>query len=182
MTYTRIVLALLMLTPQAVPETVEQPPVAAASYQAPTAGITVAGDDAELERVETATAVFATLGMPLPDLEVRFWDTTANCDGHEGLFRPSNVLWTIDVCSHRAYVVPHELAHAWERATLTDTDRQTYMETQGFDIWHDLTIDPADQAIENVALVIQQVISYGGPTGRTNIDTPYQLLTGLATN
>ena len=145
-------------------------------------GITVVGDDAQRERVDNATAMFATFGMSLPDLEVRFWADNTNCDGHSGLFQPSNRPWTIEICSELASTVPHELSHAWERATLTDTDRQIYMKIRGFDVWQDLTIDRAHQAIENVALVIQQTISHGGPTGRPNIDTPFELLTSLTTN
>jgi hypothetical protein len=37
-----------------------------------------------------------------------------------------------------AMIIPHELSHAWERATLTDADRHTYMEARGFDVWQDL--------------------------------------------
>ena len=182
MTPTRIVLALLIMTPQAVSEAIEQPPAAVATHQAPVAEIIVTGDDAERQRVANATAVFATLGMPLPDLEIRFWDDTANCDGREGLFRPSSLPWIIEICSERAYVVPHELGHAWERATLTDSDRQTYMETRGFEVWHDPSIDPSLQAIENLAVIIQQIISHGGPTGRPNIDIPFDLVTKLTAN
>lgn len=182
MTPTRIVLALLIMTSQVVSQPTEQPAAAVSTHQAPVAEIIVTGDDTQRQRVETATAVFATLGMPLPNLEIRFWNTTANCDDYEGLFRPSSLPWTIEICSDLAYIVPHELGHAWERANLTDTDRQTYMETQGFDVWQDPSIDPRLQAIENIALVIQQVISRGGPTGRPNIDIPFDLVANLATN
>lgn len=182
MTYTRIVLALLMLTPQVASQPVEQLPAAVATYHAPMAGITVVGGDAERERVENAVAVFATFGMSLPNLEIRFWDDRAKCNGYLGWFSPSSLPWTIEICSEMAMIIPHELSHAWERATLTDADRHTYMEARGFDVWQDLALDPNLTAMENVALVVQQVISKGGPTGRTDIDPPFDLLTTLATN
>ncbi len=182
MTYARIVLAFLILTPQVASQPAEQLPAAVATYHAPMAGITVLGSDAERERVETATAVFATLGMSLPNLEIRFWDDNVKCNGYLGWFSPSSLPWTIDICSETAMIIPHELSHAWERATLTDADRHTYMEARGFDVWQDPALDPNLTAIENVALVVQQVISKGGPTGRTNIDIPFDLLTKLATN
>ena len=194
MTYTRIVLALVMLTSPITSQPVDATGPPALSHLAPAdrlsppdqtdirSPITVVGDDAQRQRVDNATAMFATFEMSLPDLNIRFWADSTNCDGHDGLFRPSNQPWTIEICSELASVVPHELSHAWERATLTNTDRQTYMKIRGFDVWQDLTIDRADQAIENVALVIQQTISHGGPTGRPNIDTPFDLLTNLTTN
>jgi hypothetical protein len=70
---------------------VEQLPAAVATYQAPMAGITVVGSDAERERVETAVAVFATLGMSLPNLEIRFWDDNVKCNGYLGWFSPSSL-------------------------------------------------------------------------------------------
>ena len=84
MTYTRIVLALLMLTPPITSQSVDATGPPALSHPAHAdrlsppdqtdlrSGITVVGDDAQRQRVDNATAMFATFEMSLPDVEIRF--------------------------------------------------------------------------------------------------------------
>ncbi|MFV1961716.1 MAG: hypothetical protein ACC658_07760, partial [Acidimicrobiia bacterium] len=100
------------------------------------------------------------------------------CENHEGVFRTAT--WTIDICSELAFVLPHEMGHAWERANLSDASRNTYMEAYGFDFWQAGTTVRNEQAIEDVAFVIQLVILGGGRSGRPNIDQAFDLLVALA--
>ncbi len=48
----------------------------------------------------------------LPPTTIEFHQTMANCRGHDGFIRYLDRVPVIDICSDRAYVLPHELAHA----------------------------------------------------------------------
>jgi len=136
------------------------------------------GTTEQRRQVEDALDSFADAGMALPDLVIRFWDDKASCDNHEGVFRTTT--WAIDICSELPFVLPHEMGHAWEQANLSDASRDTYMETYGFEFWQTGTTVRNEQAIEDVAFVIQLVILGGGRSGRSNVDQAFDLLADLA--
>jgi len=136
------------------------------------------GTAEQLALVEDALGSFADAGMALPDLMIRFWDDRESCDGYLGVFRTAT--WAIDICSELPFVLPHEMGHAWERANLSDASRDTYMATYGFEFWQEGTTVRNEQAIEDVAFVIQLVILGGGRSGRSNVDQAFDLLVGLA--
>jgi hypothetical protein len=138
----------------------------------------VRGTAAQQTTVDRTVAGFVDLDMALPDLEIRFWTDTDRCDGHLGLFRAES--GTIEICSELAFVLPHEIGHAWERVTLHDAARQVYMSARGFDVWQSADAHRNDEAIEDVAFVIQLVVLGGGQSGRPDIDEAFELLTQLA--
>src|SRR5512134_2896532 len=103
--------------------------------------LTIRGTDArhtgQSARVDDALARFRFAGLELPDLEIAFHEDDSACDGHEGMFRPHDLPWRIDVCSDLDFVVPHELAHAWAAANLDDDDRARYVAARGLTNWAD---------------------------------------------
>ena len=54
------------------------------------------------------------------------------------------------------------------------------MDARGFTTWQDQYADRADQAIEDVAFVIQLTVLGDGSTGRDNIDAAFGTLVDLA--
>lgn len=114
------------------------------------------GSLAQRRRLEEALARFQSAKLLLPDLEVEFSDDEASCGGHHGLFQPGHAPWRIKICSPLDFVYEHELAHAWERANLTDDVRHEFMESRGYSTWTDLTVPWNERGIEGVAVVIQQ--------------------------
>jgi hypothetical protein len=54
------------------------------------------------------------------------------------------------------FVYEHELAHAWERANLTDEIRREFVDFHRYSTWADPTVPWNERGIEGVALVIQQ--------------------------
>ena len=82
---------------------------------------------AQVRELDAAAALFADAGLRLPAVLVRFHEDTDSCKGHDGLFTSRDEPWTIDVCSELAYVLVHELAHAWIRANVSMEARRDYL-------------------------------------------------------
>lgn len=108
------------------------------------------------ERLAEAVARFTDAGLLLPNLEVEFGDNRDDCGGHFGLFRHGPPPWKIQICSSLDFVYEHELAHAWERANLTDEVRGEFMRLRGYSTWADNTAPWNERGVEGVAVVIQQ--------------------------
>jgi hypothetical protein len=106
--------------------------------------------------VDNAVARFRFAGLQLPDLEITFHDDDASCDGHDGMFRPHDLPWRIDVCNDLDFVVPHELAHAWAAANLDDDDRTRYVDARGLTNWADTRVPWEERGTEDAAFMIQQ--------------------------
>jgi hypothetical protein len=140
--------------------------------------LSVVGTDDQRAFVEDVQSRFTSLGLALPDLEIRFSDDDEACDGHLGMFRPRSEGWGIDICSDLANVLPHELGHAWERVALSDADRQAYMAHREFETWQHT--ERNESAIEDVAHVVQLVVMGGGESGRADIDGTFGLLMTLS--
>lgn len=113
----------------------------------------------QLKRLAHALDRFSTTGLKLPDLEVRFASHEADCNGHSGWFTATTEPWRISICSetHSTYV--HELAHAWERANLTDLRRERFMGLRGYTTWADRNVPWNQRGMEGVAFIIQQGLS-----------------------
>lgn len=122
--------------------------------------ITTSGGTAEAHRkLEGALHKFRDAGLELPDLVVRFSVDEADCGGHRGRFRDSTTPWEISVCSDSDAVYEHELAHAWERASLTDEQREAFMELREYEVWSSADVPWNERGVEGVAFVIQQGLS-----------------------
>ena len=115
------------------------------------------GTPAGHARIEMAIRRFADAGLELPPLRIVFRSSTVDCDGAHGLFNPSPEPWLITICSdHMDWVYEHELAHAWERATLTDVQRRDFVAFRGLTTWSDKDRKWNGRGVEWVAVVIQQ--------------------------
>jgi hypothetical protein len=112
-------------------------------------------------RVDDALARFEAAGLLLPDLEVVFADDVDECSGHDGLFRDRVDPWQVLVCSDLAFVVTHELAHAWEAANLDDDDRAHYTERRGLTTWNSPDVGWGERAVEDMAFMLQQNLMAG---------------------
>lgn len=135
-------------------------------------------------RLQSALERFERAGLILPHLVVSFHDDREACGGHHGLFQPAFDPWLISICDDGIDAVyEHELAHAWERATLTDDVRQAFMEARGSTSWADHSTPWNQRGVEGVAFVIQQGL--GGsplppvlsPEHRSRLNA-FELLTG----
>jgi hypothetical protein len=122
--------------------------------------ISVDGGTADsVAALEKALAGFRGAGLQLPDLVISFSDDEADCGGHKGLFRSSAAPWQISICSDGDAVYEHELAHAWERANLTDAQRAGFMEMRGHAHWSGSEVPWNERGVEGVAFVVQQGLS-----------------------
>jgi hypothetical protein len=120
---------------------------------------TSGGSLAQLARLDDALARFAAAGLELPDLDIEFSSDDDACRGHLGYFQPNTTPWRISICALMDSVFEHELAHAWERAVLTDDLREAFMVARGLEVWSDREAPWNERGIEAVAFVIQQGLS-----------------------
>jgi hypothetical protein len=111
-------------------------------------------------RANLALRRFEEAGLDVPSLLIVFRDPSEEeCHGALGYFAPSSDVWQISICSKVDFVYEHELAHAWERANLTDAQRRRYMAFRGLPTWSDTDFDRNRRGVEDVAFVIQQGIA-----------------------
>ena len=110
----------------------------------------------QLGRLAVALNRFTAVGLELPDLEIEFFIDQVDCRGHLGRFDPGTTPWRISICSAADFVYEHELAHAWERATMTDELQHAFMRLRGHTIWSDPEVPWNQRGMEGVAFVIQQ--------------------------
>lgn len=118
--------------------------------------IVVDATPAQEQRLNQAVTRFDSIGLQLPELEVRFVSTEESCRGHDGLFDPTVSPWRITFCSDLDYVYEHELAHAWERANLTDDKRQAFLDERSLAVWSDRNVPWRERGVEAAAFIIQQ--------------------------
>jgi hypothetical protein len=107
-------------------------------------------------RLALALDRFSAAGLKLPDMHIQFSTNESACGGRMGQFDPGSSPWRISICSHLDFVYEHELAHAWERATMTDESRQAFMELRGLTVWADSVVPWKERGLEVVAFIIQQ--------------------------
>jgi hypothetical protein len=113
------------------------------------------GIPSERARLELAIQRFADEGLELPPLSIEF-RAPGECPGGFGSFTSSTPLWRITICSQLDWVYEHELAHAWERANLTDAQRQRFTVFRGLPTWSGQDYDWNQRGVEAAAFVIQQ--------------------------
>ena len=147
--------------------------------------IDVAGaSPSDATALDEALARFRDQGLLLPDLEVRFSTDEADCHGHPGVFESGTSPWRISICSDLAFVLTHELAHAWTEANLDDGDRDAYVVARGLPAWRGDDLEWGERGVEDAAFMIQQNLM----AGSVRADSPawiermeaYEQLTGQA--
>jgi hypothetical protein len=148
----------------------------------PTVDLTVVGGTIEQRgSVDRAVAHFAGAGLELPGISVVIHDTDAGCDGYDGAFRSRE--WRLDVCNPHWMIVLHELAHAWEYATLTDETRAEFMDMRGLATWNDGATPWKERGVEDLAEVIvwglQQLAGQHQATPEPEKEAAFRLITGI---
>lgn len=119
--------------------------------------VTVSGADAaDRAALQEALDLFGAHGLRLPDLEVRFYEETTPCGGLAGRFQTQHTPWRILICSSKPFVLPHELAHAWDAETLDQDDRARYLVARGLAAWNDPAVAWRERGVEDAAFVVQQ--------------------------
>ena len=118
-----IVLCLLVATTQMQP--------AAATSRVEVQG----GSHSQVASVTWAIERFEAAGLELPLLTLDIHDSKAGCDGHDGLYTPRSGSDGIDICTDAAFIILHELGHAWEHRFGTDEARAGLMAELGLDAW-----------------------------------------------
>ena len=120
----------------------------------------VGGNAAQLQRLDLALDRFGEAGLLLPDREVVFAPSKTECGGSRGRFDSRFVPWRITICSEEIDIIyEHEMAHAWEAATLTAEQRAGFMELRGYSVWDDGCVSPNECGVERAAFIIQQGVS-----------------------
>ena len=139
-------------------------------------------DPARSAEAQDVIARFADVGLELPTVTIEFHDSTTPCNGHDGFIRYVEPAPVISICSDLAYVVPHELAHAWVDANLSDAAKVDYVERWDLASWDGANDDWNDRGTEDAAFVIQQNISATSPrmtrTWQERAEA-FELLTGV---
>lgn len=115
--------------------------------------VTGGGQEARAS-TDWAAAIFARAGLALPSVAVAFHESDEPCGGFGGRFRPRETPLGIDICNPHRLIILHEFAHAWEHATLTDTEREAYLELRGLQSWNDSNVACQDRGIEDLAQVV----------------------------
>ncbi len=100
--------------------------------------------------------MFTAAGLTLPQLKISFTSEVRNCRGRLGLFNPTPDVWTITICSDLAFVIVHEMAHAWIHDNVDERQRLIYTKWQGKASWANSSHDWNDRGMEDAAFVIQQ--------------------------
>jgi hypothetical protein len=103
-----------------------------------------------------ARLAFSQAGLRLPAVEVTFSDDEGECHDHVGYFEASTEPWQISICSEFDFVVSHELAHAWLRASLTAEDRERYVSHRELESWNSPSVEWRNRGSEDTAFIIQQ--------------------------
>ena len=113
--------------------------------------------------IEWAMVRFAEVGLELPAVTVTVHESQDGCSGAAGMFRPGTYP-RIDLCvlddptSMPARLITlHEFAHAWAETTLTDAEKQAFLELRGLDHWTDRDTPRHEWGAEHIA----EVVSWG---------------------
>lgn len=173
-------------TPGIVAETALAPaaaPVAAAPVRTQPAVRTIGGGPAEQALVEAAVEAFEEHGLALPDLEVRFHDSSEGCNGHQGRFREIDGRGVIDLCQVSEFLVLHEIGHAWTHVNMDAAEQARFAELTGSpswaaaaDAWHKRGTEVAANAIAHGLLSTP----LDSPDQRARELGQFTALTGLA--
>ena len=158
--------------------------VEAAASEIPAVDIRGA-DQEQTSRIEKALDRFDEAGLDLPPLIIEIHDSEESCDGHGGLFVPSSDVSRVELCSPETFILLHELGHAWESISMTDPEREAFVELAELPSWDDRSTAWKDRGREVVANTIATGLAYrelSGPDLR-QFETQlgfYEVLTGAA--
>jgi hypothetical protein len=111
--------------------------------------------------VEWAQGQFRAAGLNLPVVEISFSTDADDCDGEQGVYRRRGGTHSVTVCvpdlqgaaieHRRRRTLLHELAHAWDHATLTDVDRELLLPDLEATDWYDPDAAWDQRGVERLA-------------------------------
>ena len=87
------------------------------------------------------------------------------------------------MCHRLPLFLIHELAHAWERHTVTDSTRSQFLNHWNLERWNDHSDDWNQRGIEKAAHTVAYTLTLDKPTDNENISQfvcGFELLTGDA--
>jgi hypothetical protein len=115
----------------------------------------------EREAVEWARGQFRAAGLDLPAVEIAFSADAADCKGEQGIYRGRSGAHSVTICvpdlqgagidHRRRRTLLHELAHAWDHATLTDVDRELLLPVLEATDWYDPDAAWDQRGVERLA-------------------------------
>lgn len=114
----------------------------------------IGGSEEQRETADWAVAHFVDAGLELPQIVIAIHTSDEACDGYDGAFRSRETPARLDVCNPHRLIILHELAHAWDRHTLTDDLRQDFMDLRGLVTWNDPSTPWKERGVEDLAEVI----------------------------
>lgn len=144
----------------------------------------VYGADANVLRIiRSQEELFTVAGLDLPPLRIYVHGSTADCDGHLGVFGAGGDVNRVDICKPNAAIFRPEVAHSWERHDVTDEQRNAFMQFFEIDSWFDRKLDHEQRGAEKVALVLswgiqKKQLSELTAVALSDFRQGYQILTG----
>jgi hypothetical protein len=131
---------------------------------------------------------YAEAGLRLPPIRIVFHPLATGCHGNSGWYQGNR----IDLCvsdqteAYARRTLVHELGHAWVAATLTDAEREAFLQGRGLESWNSREVPWVERAFEQAA----ELITWGVGARETRILLPdhgdpealgaaFELLTGV---
>jgi hypothetical protein len=111
----------------------------------------VGGTHEQRDVVVAAVDRFRSVGLLLPDLDIRIHDGKQGCEDKQGLFHREDDLAVIDLCFGGEFLALHELGHAWERFNLDDRDRAEFQHLTGATTWRSTDVAWGRRGAEKAA-------------------------------
>lgn len=151
---------------------------------------TIETSDPDQRRMaEWAFGRFEEAGLVLPAVVIRFQGSSlALCDGPRGLTFTDRIPMEVSMCWTDAFVLLHELAHAWEAHNLPEHRRQPFMALRsdvdswaGADVpWHRRGAEHAANVVAWGLLEDPYPISRTYPNDPDSLMEAFRVLTGAA--
>ena len=130
-----------------------------------------------LDRAQWALGRFELARLDLPVLELRFHSSEDGCDGADGVSRLSADPLRIDVCNPHRFIILHELAHVWDHASLSDDQRDAFMELLGISAWSGHDVPYSERGIEQLAQIMVWGLNESGFADSAKL-AAFELITG----
>ena len=146
-------------------------------------------DPNQRRMAEWAVGRFEEAGLVLPAIAIRFPGRSLDlCDGAWGLTFTDRIPMEVRMCWSDAFILLHELAHAWEAHNLPKHRRQPFMALRsGVDSWAGAGVPWHRRGAEHAANVVAWgLLEDPYPISRTYPNDPnslieaFRVLTGLA--
>lgn len=146
-------------------------------------------DPDQRRMAEWAVGRFKDAGLVLPAIVIRFpGPSLAPCGGSQGRAFTHRTPMEVTMCWSDAYVLLHELAHAWEAHNLPKHRRQAFMALRSdVDSWGDASVPWHRRGAEHAANVVAWgLLEDPYPISRTYPNDPdslmeaFRMLTGVA--